>query len=172
MIGHVGPFLFLWFTCMHDFRFFSRRDVTHFTLYFSGHGTKPQSGDWSFGDDSFIKLKQILNHWSPNDQPHKKLLIISNSCFSGSWVKALNRYHQRKEFLGVEMVAACPSDTLMDENEGSNFTKAICDKNYHFNRVPKYTRSLPMSRQKIWLPKFTKNRQKRRRNWSNCWINI
>ena len=136
--------------------FFSQEDVSFFVLYFTGHGTK--RGNWHFRDGSFITLKQILLHcWSRSDQPKNKnlkLLIISDSCYSGSWVKALDRYHQRKEYLGVEMVAACRSheQTWMSNGKGSYFTKAICQKYCHYNKVPKCTHSLSSFLKKIWLP--------------------
>ena len=119
---------------------------------------KPR-GDWCFSDGTFLTLKQVLREWSPrfNEHTHKRLQLISDSCYSGSWVKALNRCHQRKEYVGVDMIAACPSNetTSMSNRKGSYFTKAICHKCYHFNTIPKCTRSLSMSQRLNLLTKFT-----------------
>lgn len=129
--------------------------MSSFILYFSGHGMS--KGDWLLPDESFIKLKEVLQEWSESQshQTHRDLLIVSDSCNSGAWVKALNRYHQRREYRNVDMVAACLSNdfTLMSTRSGgSDFTKALCLNHQRYNRIPTCTHSLQLSKRRSWLP--------------------
>ena len=105
-------------------------DLSHFIVYYTGHGKGKRIGDWSLPDDSYFTLNEILTTWSRryHTKQDQKLLIISDSCYSGHSVKKLNRYHQRKEYTNVEMIAASYNET--EYGEKSDFTYAIDGDNY------------------------------------------
>lgn len=146
------------------YRFFTQKEVSSFLVYYTGHGNK--SGNWVLPNrcSNVVKLRQILNVWSEatirystESDPQRRLLLICDSCYSGRWVKALNRCHQCQQFCEVEMIAACGSDrvTLYSETKGSDFTRAICGKQNDEVYAPTYTRSLPLPLKENWLSRCT-----------------
>ncbi|CAE7575014.1 hypothetical protein AK812_SmicGene10047 [Symbiodinium microadriaticum] len=61
-----------------------------FILFYAGHG-RPGTGDWILEDED-VTLQDILDLWEASsgvDRPsNASLLIISDACYSGEWVKA------------------------------------------------------------------------------------
>jgi hypothetical protein len=94
-------------------------------LYYSGHG-KAKTGDWCFQGE-FITLDDILSEWQrrPNGNRQQVLVIVADCCFSGAWVKALQRRCVRNVF----MQASCGADELAAETpEGGAFTRFWLDR--------------------------------------------
>lgn len=59
-------------------------------MYYSGHGNKID-GSWVFKDAN-IAPHQIYELWKKYGNMRKRLVIISDSCFSGKWVRAFRNY--------------------------------------------------------------------------------
>ena len=103
--------------------FFGRPGIRNFIVYYTGHGKG--TGDWWLPDKSWFKLKHILTIWSEHQHrsSSQELLLIMDSCYSGANVKRLNRYHQQKKFMNVEVIAARGVAIFTDF--GSALTTAI-----------------------------------------------
>ena len=134
-----------------------------YLIYYTGHGEK-KTGNWVFPDETYMTLQKLLKIWTATTKTRSEvnLVLISNSCYSGVWVRIPKSYHHNKEHTNVEMVAACgPKDTTGYVKKGSYFTKAICKKNFCFNGAPRVTNSL---RAKLITDnmKITNKRSKRR----------
>ena len=124
---------------------------TGFILYYSGHG-QSKTGNWCFeriekADQvlnseqktqeikyykitEFVSLDDILILWQKRkqrqngDSDKQWLLIISDACFSGVWVRALEKLKAKN----VQMQASCGSDeTCVDSIDGGIFTNEFLD---------------------------------------------
>lgn len=104
-------------------------------MHYTGHGKG--KGDWFLPDWSRFTLKHILNIWSESccrpeqdllDQ--RKLLLISDSCYSGVSVDKLNYYHRQGQYQNVEMIAASHGEAKYCDIMGSDLTIAICKDEY------------------------------------------
>eukprot|EP01084_Bolivina_argentea_P225568 381152_1 len=109
---------------------FRDRDRKSFILYYSGHGKKLQ-GDWCFekGNGSqineYITLNDILAAFNHYHNQRQNLIIISDCCFSGAWVRNLEQRRVRN----VYMQASCRSNqTCSDGRHGGVFTTKYMDK--------------------------------------------
>lgn len=107
----------------------------NFILYYSGHGEQ-DSGNWVIGKPDMSKvevvtLDDILSLWqcSPS-HCYKRLLIVSDSCYSGAWAWQLERFHTSKLHCNISMVASCRADqTCTDSSKGGDFTRYFLEAN-------------------------------------------
>ena len=113
-----------------------KKEGTFFLIYFAGHGTKCR-GNWLFKrgryESSYIALQDILQLWRKSGTySHRQLQLLADCCFSGNWVYSLRRYHQRSEYLNVQMLASsrknqtCKYDAK--HGHGGAFTIALVKK--------------------------------------------
>ena len=106
--------------------------IFHFIVHYTGHGKG--TGDWFLPDWSRFTLKHILDIWSESCcrqdlSDKRKLLLISDSCYSGVSVDKLNRYHRWELYQNVEMIAASHGEAKYCDI-GSDLTKAIYNDEY------------------------------------------
>ena len=111
------------------YSFLDRPGIGHRIVYYSGHGSS--KGDLSLPGGSFITFEKILHCYRCSRSycetaQEQKLLLIFDTCYSGINVDRLNRFHQSKEYLSVEMIAASRGLTSYHHVEGSYLTEEIC----------------------------------------------
>ena len=101
----------------------SQDEKKYFMLYYSGHGTS--NGDWVLNSikdgkevEEYISLQEIIDCYG-DDDGSKKLLIVSDCCYSGNWVDQL-RERDRSD---IRMMASCEAtETCNDTEDGGVFT--------------------------------------------------
>lgn len=104
---------------------FESRKHEDVIIYYSGHGMGGEKGDthgaWCFYD-GIIRPKDVILSWRVANYRHpmkgRKLLIISDSCFSGQWVD------DAKHYKTIYVQAACkPDQKSSDTAKGGLFTQ-------------------------------------------------
>ena len=105
-------------------RDFFQQDCRNFILYYSGH-SEEYSGNWAIWtpgarEVETVSLEELLSLWQESPSPkYKRLLIASDSCHSGAWVKKLRMQPN------ISMVASCKAgETCTETTEGGgDFTR-------------------------------------------------
>lgn len=144
---------------------FEHGDGTHFILSFTGHGLAPRAekdkddkdkvitipldpdhdvGAWTFeprdpeSEETIrITFRELLAVWDSarNGRGPRFLMIISDSCFAGEWVKQLNDTKRRD----ICIQAACRADQECEwdpeGSEGSFFIRKFVDSTHTENAV-------------------------------------
>ena len=112
---------------------FKTQDVDVIFLYYTGHGTR-ENGDWAiaraYSNEGFetISLHKILEFWNETQKARNKdcqLIIISDSCYSGTWVEEINQRKKSNDpaVANVSMVASCKAEETCSETaDGGEFT--------------------------------------------------
>ncbi|CAF3509499.1 unnamed protein product [Rotaria sp. Silwood1] len=80
--------------------------ATTFIIYWCGHG-EPNTGNWSFSEGEMLSCAELINLWtSANREERDALTIISDTCYSGSWIDDL----KAKQIPNLAYQAACRSN--------------------------------------------------------------
>ena len=128
-------------------RMFKEVEQDVFVIYYTGHGS--ETGDWIVPQElqsglqiiesvSLDELLTIWEHWQSKDA---QLIIIADSCHSGSWVKQINERDPDK--IRVSMISSCGDVELCSESSnGGDFfdNHKTKQKNFMFN--PTYTKDV------------------------------
>ena len=96
---------------------------------------KEHRGAWPTFDDQFIKLSDICQLWDDCKNKRSRLMIVLDSCFSGSWVSLLK--HSRG-YNDISIQSSCDArEFCCGDDEGGTFTKMwirLQSNEYDFSR--------------------------------------
>lgn len=125
--------------------FFKSVEASVYLIFYEGHGVTG-TGDWCFGGEgkeAYVEIRQILECWSDArkiDDPNgeKKLLIFSDSCYSGKLVDYLKttwtKKHTKPYHKNILIQASCSSDQVASDG---CFTKMWVDFNREVFQISK-----------------------------------
>lgn len=98
------------------------RDSFFTLIYYSGHGREGDGAWWLQDSNEFVTPVALLEFWKNHKRQNCKLLIVSDSCFSGHWAD------RARQFEDVAVIAAATaSEKAFDTASGGAFTSSLAN---------------------------------------------
>ena len=98
----------------------------YYWVYYTGHGSSRQ-GAWCLPDRTRVSFHDVRRVWRSSSAPSRKarLVIVTDSCYAGSWVEALKK--SGDEDIAVQAASVATSTSADMGWGGGRFTRAWKD---------------------------------------------
>lgn len=92
--------------------------VQHHAAY-----NRANRGAWPTHDDLFVSLSDVCQAWDSCKRGRARMMILIDSCFSGSWVSQPQRLQRSKTHCDVAIQTSCDAREISEGTEHGNFTQ-------------------------------------------------